>query len=150
MELRQRPSPVNKGWHLLLLLAVVCALTVPMIVFAPTPFTDLGGDTVEPAKVPVRGTVVITRNYEITRDTPLRVTRRMIKGDCKASCELIDLPESWLVLAPGVYRNVKREHIIPSTASPGLWTLSFTLHWKGLLGNERHLNLKEMKIEVVK
>lgn len=130
-----------------LLLWVISAV---LVMTTPAPFEDLGGDAVSPAMVKPGGSVTITRNIRVLSGEPLRVTRTMLKGDCKKSCEIVDLHGSALTLNPGTYTNLRRDHVIPITVTEGKWRLAFSVHWEDLIGRDRHIKLKELEIEVVR
>lgn len=74
----------------------------------------------------------------------------MVKGDCKKSCDIVDLHGGALTLAPGNHMNLRRAHIIPPTVTEGKWRLAFSVHWDDMIGRDRHIKLKEIEIEVVK
>ena len=129
----------------------IWAALVGLLFYKPaSPFVDLGGDEVAPAKVAPGGTVTVTRNFRIVRDEPMTVTRAMIFGDCKESCEILDLSTSKLSLTQGEYRKIAREHIIPMLAQPGPWRLVFVVHWQDHFGRELRQPLAELSVEVVK
>lgn len=117
--------------------------------YSPCPLVDLGGDAVEPAVVKPLGKITVTRNFRVLREEPMRVSRQMIHGDCKKSCEIVDLPGSTLALDPGEYPNFKRDHLIPSYVEPGQWRLVFTIHWQDHLGRELHQKLTELTVTVL-
>lgn len=115
----------------------------------PSPLVDLGGDAIAPAAVKPLGRIEITRNFIILRSEPMRVSRRMIKGDCRTSCEIVDLPSGSLLLDPGEYRNIRRDHLIPSFVAPGEWRVLVTIYWQDQLGRELHQNLAGLKLVVL-
>lgn len=135
--------------HWIWLAIALWAGTTVFLLYAPVPFEDLGGDSISPQKVKAGETVAIIRNLRVIRDTPMRVTRSMIKGDCRRSCEIIDLPSSVLTLQPGEYLNLRRDHIIPLLASPGMWRMAFAIHWEDNLGRGHHESLKDLSFEVL-
>jgi len=142
---------VSKIYYWLLLFGVlVWVATLAIILPSPSPIEAMGGDAVAPQITRAGSSVTVVRNFRIMRDIPIRVTRAMVKGDCNKSCEIVDLSTSHLVLAPGVYHNVRREHQIPATVTPGTWTLIFTVHWGNFLGADHKMNLPPLDIEVVK
>lgn len=130
---------------------VLWAGLLAWMVYTPSsPFVDLGGDKVVPTKVKAGDVVTVTRNFRITREAPMAVTRTMVRGDCKASCEILDLAHGKLLLPPAEYRNVLRDQAIPTTAQPGVWQLIFTVQWEDSLGRDHNQKLAALEIEVVK
>lgn len=115
----------------------------------PSPYIPLGGDSVAPAQAKMFETVAVTRNYEITRAAPMFIVRTMTRGDCRASCEIVDLSSGHLLLPVGVYRNVVRDHIIPSSAQPGQWVLRFSVQWQDRFGRTLTAALPPLQIEVI-
>jgi hypothetical protein len=119
------------------------------IFYLPSPpVENRGGDSVTPETVKAGGTVTVLRSYRVHREADLTVSRVMVRGDCAKECEVLDLTNSNLVLEPGDYVNVRRDHVIPLRASPGEWTLRFTWHWMDALGRPRTLALVPLRIVV--
>lgn len=142
---------MSKGYYWLLLLGVlVWTATLALLLPSPPPINTMGGDSVEPSVVRAGESVIVVRNFRVLRDSPIRVTRAMVKGDCKKACEIVDLTTSHLILAPGDYHNVKREHHIPATVTPGKWVLVFTMHWDNVFGEDQKVNLPLLELEVIK
>jgi hypothetical protein len=116
----------------------------------PPPVVGWVNSSVEPIKAKAGDTIEVSRTFTATRDESMLVTRTMVKGDCKKACEIIDLPSSTLNLTRGDYTGIKREFIIPITASPGVWTLRFSIHWQNWVGRTLTQALPELTVEVVK
>lgn len=113
------------------------------------PIDFIGGDSVEPKTVKAGEVVTITRNLRFEQKMPMQVTRTMVKGDCKINCDLLDLTHGRILFDVGEY-NLRREHIIPLQASPGLWKLKFSIAWSDAFGRQQTKDLPELSIEVVK
>ena len=139
-----------RGWSGVVAVLLIWAAAYLFWLYAfPSPIELMGGDTVTPQKVRAGERVSITRNFRVLRAEPLNVTREAIRGDCKKSCEVIDLTSSTMTLPPGEYRNVVREHTIPIHAEPGIWRLVFSVHWQGRFGRYVSESLPELTIEVI-
>ena len=128
---------------------VSLAMVWAFLYVPPSPYVPTGGDSVDPVVSRADGVVYVTRRYEITRETPFRVSRRMVSGTCPVNCEVIDMTTSELFLKPGVYER-RRPHVIPHQAGPGLWTLTFFIHYEDRLGRTITVPMPSLTIEVVK
>lgn len=139
------------GLRVLQWIVVVLWLAVLALLFMPEapPIESLGGDTVEPATVRPGDRVSVTRSFRIVRSVPMSVNRTMVRGDCKRSCDIVDLANGSLTLEAGDHLNVVRPHVIPAFVSPGQWELRFTVVWEDRLGRQRKTVLPELPITVV-
>lgn len=113
------------------------------------PYISIGEDTITPKVVRVYGTITVSRNYEITRFEPMFILRTMVRGDCRANCEIVDLQSGHLSLPPGVYRNVVRDQVIPSGAQPGHWVLRYSVQWQDRFGRTLTAPLPPLAVEVI-
>lgn len=139
--------PVFAAWFA----AALWGFTALSWLYVPSsPFVDLGGDKVSPTEVAHGGAVKVTRNFRITREATMSVTRTMRRGDCKTFCEVIDMPSGKLTFPVGEHLGVEREHIISYLAQPGAWKLLFTLHWEDHFGRSHSQLLAPLAIEVLK
>lgn len=131
--------------------AMICICVAAMWFYiAIPPIELLGGDSVTPKVVRVRDVITVTRNFRATRNTSVYVTRTLVRGDCRKSCEIVDLPSGELALEEGDYRNARREHYIPGLLQDGTWRLVFSIKWEDWLGRAHVLKLPELEIEVVR
>lgn len=138
-----------RSWTLAATLASLWLGTVTLYLYVPpSPYVPLGGDTVTPAKVKAGEHIAIKRYYRMTRDDTMLVTRSMVAGSCPKACEIIDLPSSSIVQAAGIHERT-RDHLIPTTASPGRWVLRFAVHWEDRLGRTITMPMPDLEIEVV-
>ena len=132
------------------LLSMLWLAIIGAFLYVPSaPIEYLGGDAVIPAKVHAGGSIAVIRSFRVSKTDAYLVSRLMVKGDCSTACEILDLSTSELILKAGEYRNVKRDHIIPRRAGPGVWELAFTFHYHDILGRPRVLPLPPLSIEVV-
>lgn len=136
-----------KAMPYLLVSAVILLLVLALFPIGP-PIVDTGDSSVSPKKVRRFDTVTVSRNLRSYRADDVTVVRTMVRGDCNKNCEIIDLPGGRLNLQPGDYKNVSRDHIIPSTAQNGQWRLVFSLLWRDLIGRTKVEVLPELQIEV--
>lgn len=139
-------------WRAWTLMGVISSLwlgTVGLFLYVPpSPYEPLGGDRVIPTTVRAGDHIAIRRHYRMTRDDTMTVTRSMVAGSCPRACEIIDLPSSSIVQTAGIYERT-RDHLIPTTASPGRWILRFAVHWEDRLGRTITMPMPELEIEVV-
>lgn len=129
------------------LLAVGCFIYL-VFLSLDMPIVNLEGDKLTPARVKAGERVTVYRSFRVLREQEFTVNRYMVKGDCKPNCELIDLSTSRLTLQEGDYIAVRRDHVIPERASPGLWTLQFTWYWRDRIGREHSLPLVPLGVVV--
>lgn len=114
-----------------------------------SPMEIIGGDKVYPQTVHPGETISIFRSFNVTRLEPMGVTRRMIKGDCKKTCEIVDLVHgSFLPDKIGPTIDVKRDHTIPMNITPGHWRVMFAVTWHDWLGRTKTMELPELSVEV--
>lgn len=114
---------------------------------ASPPYAPLGGDTVEPRSAPAGSVVSVNRVFRATRDDTVYIARAMTRGHCPKNCEIVDLPGGWFDLSRSDY-TMRRDHVIPPYATPGVWTLAFTVHWEDIFGRRRQYALPPLEIEV--
>ncbi len=116
-----------------ILIALGVLLWVATVAFyfwpASPPYESFGEDTVTPSHVKAGEAITISRNFRATRRELWTVSRTLVQGDCRKSCELIDLPSGSLMVEEGTYVDVRRTHVIPMRVTPGVWVLRFTVQW---------------------
>jgi hypothetical protein len=135
-----------------LILGAILGVFILGSVGSASPYEALPGDSVTPAKVSVGGTVTLLRNFNITRTSgALSITRTITRGDCNNGngCEVVDLSSGSFSMPVGHYENMRREHVLPRTIGPGLWTLKFYSHWEDSLGRGHSAPFPELTLEVV-
>lgn len=144
------------GAHVVALL-IIAAILVPLIFVYLANFDESlppvkrwNDDMVTPREVHAGDTITIYRSFTVTRATTLKVSRVMVKGDCRKACDLRDMPSSIMEIEPGDYVRARRDHIVPLTTQPGVWKLKFYIHWHNRLGQTKTMPLPELEIEVVK
>ena len=115
----------------------------------PSPFVHLGGDYAKPLKLKAGERISVYRNFHVTKTIPVVIARRMTKGDCSKTCTFIDLPSSEFTVGEGVYMEVKRDHIIPRYAEPGVWKLEFFTNWENIIGKHFTAPWPVLEFEVV-
>lgn len=139
--------------YIALTCAVVLVAALVIVLYPPpSPVTSLEGfvDTVEPVKVHVGGIISVSRNLRSTTGEQVTVFRTIVRGDCKVSCEIVELTSSMISLAPGDYHDAKKDHVLPITADPGVWKIVFTILWKDALGRTLRYELPQLDLEIVK
>ena len=114
-----------------------------------SPYVNLPGATVSPKIVKALGIITISRDFKITRDEPIFVQRTLVRGDCKQSCEIVDLPSGNLMLPVGIYKGMTRDQILPITVEPGNWVARFSIQWRDRLGRSRTEPMEELSFTVV-
>ena len=114
-----------------------------------SPIVGLGGDSVTPNEIPVGGTIHILRNLRANREENVTVTRTLVRGDCRFNCEIVDLPGGNLSLKPGIYPNLLRDHVLPSTVEAGNWRVLFSMQWYDRIGRVHTEKLQELGFRVV-
>lgn len=138
--------------HCLIFAAVApwVATAVLWLYVQSPPVENWHDDIVSPTTVRVGDEIVVSRSFDAMRTDVINVTREMIRGDCKKTCDRIELPGGSLQIEPGEYRGVKKTYIVPAAASPGEWRLAFTIHWEDRFGRSLKQKLPELNIRVVK
>lgn len=137
--------------HVFFTVMTLIWVSVLIWVFFPlgAPITSLPGDLVYPETVTVGGKIHVVRNLRVIREEPVVVNRAVMRGDCRKTCEIIDLPGGNLTLKVGDYPNVLRDHILPNTVQPGDWRLVFTIQWADRVGALHVEPLTVLAIKVV-
>ena len=126
---------------------VVTAIVMIFPTTSPMIYIDAG--SVYPAKVKAGETMYVTRNFIVTRDDFVTVSRRMVAGDCKVKCEKVNLPTSDMRLAVGEYRNNTVPHVIPFPAKPGKYKLEFSIQWQDRIGRVISMPMPILEVEVI-
>lgn len=113
-----------------------------------SPYQPAGGDTVTPETVRAGERFQILRNFAITRAQPMFVKRQMIEVDCRV-CAIVDLRSDELVIAPGIYSTLSREHEVPAKTHPGKYRLDFWIEYDDRLNRKVSEQLPPLFITVV-
>lgn len=111
------------------------------------PIVYHGGDAVIQKRIHAGSSFTVLRNFTV-REKGGVVTRRMVKGDCKVGCSVIDLPTGVLFWEPGNYSTL-REIKTPPEAAPGKWRLEFAVVFENYVGMNFTFPLPMLEIEVV-
>ena len=114
------------------------------------PVNNWHDDSVSPTTARTGDEIVVARSFDAIRTDTIKVTREMIRGDCKKSCDRVEMPSGTLTVEPGPYREVKKTFVIPAAATPGEWRLVFTVHWDDSMGRTFKQKLPELVVQVTK
>jgi hypothetical protein len=112
------------------------------------PVTYHDGDKIEPAIVERGGVVRVYRTFTVNRKEPVKIYRRMVKGDCTKSCDVRDLPGSTVINEPGEYSNHSRPFDLPDDMNPGVWRTEFTIVWENRMGMDKSMKLRDLTFTV--
>jgi hypothetical protein len=92
----------------------------------------------------------ITRHFRVTNNTPIRIARAVVSGDCTTLCRVYEMPESAVVnQTPGDYVQT-RPLRLPNDMEPGTYRLVFIAHWSTWWGRDLQVKIPELTIEVIK
>ncbi len=120
------------------------------LVYTPTPpIVPFGQDSVTPTRVRPSDVIHVWRTRHITRDVVVKITRRMVKGDCSVKCTTLTLDAEDALLRKGTQINNSLEHIIPRRAVPGIWRLEFAATWQDAFGRTHSTTYPTLTIEVI-
>ena len=135
-------------------IAIVMGLTLWLATIAlylwpqSPPFESFGTDTVTPDRAKVGESFVVSRNYRATRREVWAITRTMVRGDCRKSCEFVELPAGALLVGEGTYVDVRRSYVVPANVTPGVWTLLFTVQWDAAFWGTQKMPLPPLTITI--
>jgi hypothetical protein len=92
----------------------------------------------------------ITRHFRVVNNTPARIARAVVAGNCKDQCLVYEMPESAVVnQTPGDYVQT-RPLRLPNDMEPGTYRLVFVAHWSTWWGRDFQINAPELTIEIIK
>ncbi len=131
--------------------SLVCAVLLGWMWWAflpssPIVYTD---GHIVPSQVRAGDTISITRNFQIVRGGPLKITRAAVLGDCVLGCRIYEFPEVSVVNhVPGIYIQT-RQLRIPKEMVPGVYRLTFQAHWTSWWGRDYVTRAPELSIEII-
>lgn len=115
-----------------------------------SPLVPFGGDDyVSSPTVKAGDRITVFRSFVVERKALVHINRVMVKAGCPKNCEVVDLAHGSLILDPGTYRKLPRDHVIPSHTKPGRWALVFTVSYTNLVGRSLSATLPRLEIEVI-
>jgi hypothetical protein len=138
---------VNPG--MLLLLAISFGLWATLLL-TPQPIRYVGGDSISPNILRPGQEFAVTRNFNVSRDVHVRITRVIITGDCSKQCDVLDISSGWSYLTKGEYRNRARHHVIPNRTSPGKYLFHTSIQWSDRIGYWHNMEAPPLALEIVK
>jgi hypothetical protein len=113
----------------------------------PISYTEPG--SISPPIVKAGDSIQVTRIYTINNDTPMRVTRALVSGDCNQRCRIYELSELSSVSnrTPGAYKT-SRALNIPDELVTGEYRLVSTVRYQGFFGREYTIKSPELSFAV--
>lgn len=127
----------------------VCAYLYNDLIAYKPPIAYLSGSDVYPKRVTAGDTIEVTRRFTVTNSQVIRISRALVRGDCKTSCTAYDLEPSISTLNAGTYTRTRTHHI-PTFVQPGEYRLEFYVSWQNFIGHTFSMQLPPLEIEVVK
>jgi len=132
--------------------ACVLWLSTPLIIEylsrPPIVYRDI--EQPYPLRVKAGGKLPITRSYDVEREVPVTITRRIEQGDCTKRCERVDLASSEITNGETEGAIISRREIqIPDYTLPGVWVFRAYVNWTDVLGNKRTMAVPPVEFEVI-